>query len=112
MDLDTAVMGPPPPPAQTRPTGDTEILMRPPAPPSESGYGSVAVPASAPSESGSGSDSAPKVNPKATVSIPMRLISECLDRTACFATADGCVHKGKLVSYDEVIIISGNHDVL
>jgi hypothetical protein len=39
---------------------------------------------------------------KKTVSIPMRLISECAGRIVCVSTVDGSVYKGKLVTYDEV----------
>jgi hypothetical protein len=41
-------------------------------------------------------------NPNASVSIPMRIVSECRDRTVCAAMVDGSIYKGTLLTYDEV----------
>ena len=80
--------------------------------PAESGFGTEAQGSEgrAPSSGGQGSSSS-GIGPgasrrqKLTVSIPMRLISECTGRRVCVGTVDGAVYKGKLSAYDEVSII-------
>ena len=106
------------------------IPTKPGALPSESGCGTETSPSEAPGEhspqldsffksganlEGRGTEAAPSSGgresagtscrsqrPKLTVSIPMRLISECAGRKVCVGTTDGSVYKGKLAAYDEV----------
>lgn len=76
------------------------------APPSESGVGSERQSHSSGHRSGPATSSAATSlrNPRSSVSIPMRLISECTGKIICVATVDGCVYKGTLSTYDEVSI--------
>ena len=69
-----------------------------------SGIGSSARASSGPTTSSVPTSSASTRNPRASVSIPMRLVSECTNKIVCIATTDESVYKGMLVTYDEVIL--------